>query len=64
MDGKSVGMPKMTKVPDAVSRARKFSLRNGYWDYRLDSIEEVGIPALWYKANPNLEITTSIESYR
>ena len=34
------------------------------WYYKLDSIEEVGIPSLWYKANPNLEITTSIESYR
>ena len=34
------------------------------WYYKLDSIEEVGNPNLWIKANPNLEITTSIESYR
>ena len=34
------------------------------WYYKLDSQEEVGIPSLWVKANPNLGITTSFESYR
>lgn len=34
------------------------------WYYKLDTIEEVGNPKLWIKANPNLGITTSIESYR
>ena len=34
------------------------------WYYRLDNQEEVGNPKLWYKANPNLEVTTSFESYR
>lgn len=34
------------------------------WYYKLDSQEEVGIPALWLKANPNLGTTTSWESYR
>lgn len=34
------------------------------WYYKLDSQEEVGIPSLWVKANPNLGTTTSFESYR
>lgn len=34
------------------------------WYYRLDSQEEIGNPKLWIKANPNLDITTSWESYR
>lgn len=34
------------------------------WYYRLDSQEEIGNPKLWIKANPNLKITTSWESYR
>ena len=34
------------------------------WYYRLDSQDEVGDPRLWIKANPNLGITTSWESYR
>lgn len=31
--------------------------------YKLDSIEEVGNPDLWLKANPNLGITVSYEAY-
>jgi phage terminase large subunit-like protein len=31
--------------------------------YRLDSVEEVGDPALWVKAQPNLGITVSWEAY-
>lgn len=34
------------------------------WYYKLDSIEEVGDPRLWKKANPNIGITTSEEAYR
>lgn len=32
------------------------------WYYRLDSIEEVGDPDMWPKANPNLPITVSYET--
>lgn len=34
------------------------------WYYRLDSIEEVGNPMMWLKANPNLGKTVSFETYQ
>lgn len=34
------------------------------WYYKLDSIEEVGHPELWIKANPNLGRTVSYETYQ
>lgn len=34
------------------------------WYYRLDSIDEVGNPAMWAKANPNLGKTVSYETYQ
>ena len=33
------------------------------WWYQLDDIEEVGMPEMWIKANPNLGITVSYETY-
>jgi phage terminase large subunit-like protein len=33
------------------------------WHYRLDEIEEVGDPALWLKANPNIGKTVTYEVY-
>lgn len=33
------------------------------WYYRLDSIDEVGNPAMWIKANPNLGKTVTYETY-
>lgn len=33
------------------------------WHYKLDEIEEVGDPSMWPKANPNLGITVSYETY-
>ncbi len=33
------------------------------WYYKLDSIEEVGNPAMWVKANPNLGKTVTYETY-
>jgi len=33
------------------------------WHYKLDEIEEVGDPATWVKANPNLGATVSYETY-
>ena len=34
------------------------------WYYRLDSVEEVGNPDMWVKANPNLGKTVSYETYQ
>ena len=34
------------------------------WYYKLDSIEEVGHPEMWIKANPNLGKTVSYETYQ
>ena len=34
------------------------------WWYKLDSIEEVGNPDMWLKANPNLGKTVSYETYQ
>lgn len=34
------------------------------WHYRLDSIEEVGNPNMWLKANPNLGKTVQYEAYQ
>lgn len=34
------------------------------WYYRLDKLEEVGMPEMWLKANPNLGATTSYDSYQ
>lgn len=33
------------------------------WHYRLDELEEVADPAMWPKANPNIGITVSYETY-
>lgn len=34
------------------------------WHYKLDEIEEVGIPETWAKAQPNIGITVSYETYQ
>lgn len=34
------------------------------WYYKLDSVEEVANPQMWLKANPNLGITVSYETYQ
>ena len=34
-----------------------------FW-YKLDSVDEVADPRMWYKANPNLEKTVSFEVYQ
>ena len=33
------------------------------WHYKLDELEEVGDPAMWVKANPNLGLTVTYETY-
>ena len=34
------------------------------WYYRLDTVEEVGQPEMWLKAQPNLGKTVSYETYQ
>ena len=34
------------------------------WHYKLDELEEVNDPAMWVKANPNLGLTVSYETYQ
>src|SRR5690606_8001889 len=34
------------------------------WHYRLDELEEVGNPAMWLKANPNLGKTVTYDTYQ
>jgi phage terminase large subunit-like protein len=34
------------------------------WHYKLDELEEVADPAMWLKANPNLGLTVSYETYQ
>jgi phage terminase large subunit-like protein len=34
------------------------------WHYKLDELEEVADPAMWIKANPNLGMTVSYETYQ
>lgn len=34
------------------------------WHYKLDELEEVGNPAMWPKANPNIGLTISYETYQ
>lgn len=34
------------------------------WWYKLDDVSEVGNPAMWIKANPNLGITVTYETYQ
>lgn len=34
------------------------------WWYKLDSVDEVGMPEMWLKANPNLDKTVSYETYQ
>lgn len=33
------------------------------WWYRLDSVEEVGMPEMWPKAQPNIGVTVTYETY-
>ena len=34
------------------------------WYYKLDDVEEVGVPEMWRKANPNLGKTVTYETYQ
>jgi phage terminase large subunit-like protein len=47
-----------------ILRGKYYNPHASIWYYRLDSIEEVGNPAMWLKANPNLGKTVTYETYQ
>jgi phage terminase large subunit-like protein len=47
-----------------ILKGEYFAPHVSIWHYKLDEIEEVANPAMWLKANPNLGITVSYETYQ
>lgn len=39
-------------------------IHTSIWWYKLDSVEEVGNPDMWLKANPNLGVTVTYDTYQ
>lgn len=48
----------------SILKGEYVNLHVSIWYYKLDSIEEVGQPEMWLKANPNLGKTVSYETYQ
>lgn len=46
-----------------ILRGEYYNPHVSIWHYKLDSIEEVSDPSMWSKAQPNLGITVSYETY-
>lgn len=49
----------LAKILRGEANAKHISI----WHYKLDDVKEVGNPALWPKANPNIGITVSYQTY-
>lgn len=47
-----------------ILKGEYFNPHVSIWYYRLDELEEVGNPEMWPKANPNIGITVSYETYQ
>ena len=47
-----------------ILKGEYFAPHVSIWHYKLDEIEEVSDPAMWVKANPNLGMTVSYETYQ
>ena len=47
-----------------ILRGEYYNPHVSIWHYKLDSVEEVADPATWLKAQPNLGITVSYETYQ
>lgn len=47
-----------------ILRGEYFNPNVSIWYYKLDSIDEVGNPDMWLKANPNLGKTVTYETYQ
>jgi phage terminase large subunit-like protein len=53
------------EVDDKGKDTRKNTIRkNSIWWYKLDDINEVADPAMWVKAQPNIDKTVSYETYQ
>lgn len=47
-----------------ILRGEYYAPHISIWHYKLDEIEEVANPATWLKANPNLGLTVTYETYQ
>lgn len=47
-----------------ILKGNYFNPHVSIWWYKLDDIKEVDIPTMWVKANPNLGVTVSYETYQ
>lgn len=47
-----------------ILRGEYYNPHVSIWHYKLDNVEEVADPAMWVKAQPNLGITVSYETYQ
>lgn len=47
-----------------ILKGEYFAPHVSIWHYKLDELEEVADPAMWVKANPNLGMTVSYETYQ
>jgi phage terminase large subunit-like protein len=47
-----------------ILKGEYFAPHVSIWYYKLDELEEVANPAMWVKANPNLGMTVSYETYQ
>jgi len=47
-----------------ILKGEYFAPHVSIWHYKLDEVEEVGDPAMWVKANPNLGLTISYDTYQ
>lgn len=48
----------------SILRGEYYAPNVSIWWYKLDSVDEVGRPEMWLKANPNLGKTVSYETYQ
>lgn len=48
----------------SILRGEYFAPNVSIWYYKLDDVSEVGDPAMWLKANPNLGATVSYSTYQ
>lgn len=47
-----------------ILKGEKFDPHTSIWYYRLDDVAEVKNPEMWVKANPNLGVTVSYDTYQ
>lgn len=48
----------------SILKGEHYDPHTSIWYYKLDSIQEVGRPEMWLKANPNLGATVTYEDYK